>query len=149
MAFLDAPLRRPRLGQRGGAGLVQQRIAFRARDVGGGGDVAGNLLFSADATQGVFGMIGGSGMAMTVAHLGSGAAPVPLDREGNEVLRKYNLFECWPTMLSKYEGGDCDDTDGSADLIEVQMARPYRAAYEARLPALLREPRQARGQRRV
>lgn len=30
------------------------------------------------------------------------------------------------------------------DLVEVQMRRPYRAAYEARLPALLREPREAR-----
>lgn len=27
------------------------------------------------------------------------------------------------------------------DLVEVQMKRPYRAAYEARLPELLREPR--------
>lgn len=27
------------------------------------------------------------------------------------------------------------------DLVEVQMRRPYRAAYEARLPELLREPR--------
>ena len=49
-----------------------------ARQVTSGGDIAGNLLFSADATRGVFGMIGGSGMAMTVAHLGSGAAPAPL-----------------------------------------------------------------------
>lgn len=30
------------------------------------------------------------------------------------------------------------------DLVEVQMKRPYRAAYEARLPELLREPREAR-----
>jgi quinol monooxygenase YgiN len=30
------------------------------------------------------------------------------------------------------------------DLVEVQMKRPYRAEYEARLPELLREPRQAR-----
>jgi quinol monooxygenase YgiN len=30
------------------------------------------------------------------------------------------------------------------DLVEVQMRRPYRAAYEARLPALLRTPREAR-----
>jgi quinol monooxygenase YgiN len=29
------------------------------------------------------------------------------------------------------------------DLVEVQMKRPYRAAYEARLPELLREPRRA------
>jgi quinol monooxygenase YgiN len=28
------------------------------------------------------------------------------------------------------------------DLVEVQMQRPYRAAYEARLPALLERPRQ-------
>ena len=30
------------------------------------------------------------------------------------------------------------------DLVEVQMQRPYRAEYEARLPELLREPREAR-----
>ena len=29
------------------------------------------------------------------------------------------------------------------DLVEVQMKREYRRAYEARLPDLLREPRQA------
>ena len=29
------------------------------------------------------------------------------------------------------------------DVVEVQMKRPYRQAYEARLPDLLREPRQA------
>ncbi|GGG49100.1 antibiotic biosynthesis monooxygenase [Caldovatus sediminis] len=29
------------------------------------------------------------------------------------------------------------------DLVEVQMKRPYRAAYEARLPELLRESRRA------
>lgn len=29
------------------------------------------------------------------------------------------------------------------DLVEVQMRRPYRAAYEARLPELLRDPRRA------
>ncbi|MFC7472771.1 putative quinol monooxygenase [Dankookia sp. GCM10030260] len=28
------------------------------------------------------------------------------------------------------------------DLVEVQMHRPYRAAFEARLPALLERPRQ-------
>lgn len=28
------------------------------------------------------------------------------------------------------------------ELVEVQMHRPYRAAYEARLPALLEQPRQ-------
>ena len=29
------------------------------------------------------------------------------------------------------------------DLVEIQMQRPYRTAYEARLPQLLREPRRA------
>ena len=29
------------------------------------------------------------------------------------------------------------------DLVNVQMKRDYRAAYEARLPDLLREPRRA------
>ncbi|HEX6011858.1 MAG TPA: hypothetical protein VFY87_08680, partial [Geminicoccaceae bacterium] len=29
------------------------------------------------------------------------------------------------------------------DLVDVQMKRGYRAAYEARLPAILREPRRA------
>ena len=29
------------------------------------------------------------------------------------------------------------------DVVEVQMKRPYRRAYEERLPDLLREPRQA------
>jgi quinol monooxygenase YgiN len=29
------------------------------------------------------------------------------------------------------------------DLVEVQMRRPYRSAYEARLPEILREPRRA------
>jgi quinol monooxygenase YgiN len=39
------------------------------------------------------------------------------------------LYETWADMR---------------DLLEVQMRRPYRAAHEARLPALLREPRAPR-----
>jgi eukaryotic-like serine/threonine-protein kinase len=45
-----------------------------ARQVTSSGDSAGNLLFSGDGTRGVFGMIGD----LTLAHLGSGAAPAPL-----------------------------------------------------------------------
>jgi len=44
-----------------------------------------------------------------------------------------------PTLLMLYENwADLDE------LAAVQMKRPYRAAYEARLPALLRTPRHAR-----
>jgi Tol biopolymer transport system component len=53
-----------------------------ARQMTSSGDVAGNLLFSGDGTRGVFGMIGGSGLTMTLAHLGSGAAPAPLPVKG-------------------------------------------------------------------
>jgi quinol monooxygenase YgiN len=43
-----------------------------------------------------------------------------------------------PTRFMLYE--TWADRD---DLVNVQMKRDYRAAYEARLPDLLREPRQA------
>lgn len=43
-----------------------------------------------------------------------------------------------PTRFMLYETW-ADRTD----LVEVQMQRPYRSAYEARLPDLLREPRRA------
>jgi quinol monooxygenase YgiN len=43
-----------------------------------------------------------------------------------------------PTRFMLYETW-ADRTD----LVEVQMKRPYRSAYEARLPELLREPRRA------
>ena len=42
-----------------------------------------------------------------------------------------------PTRFMLYE--TWADRD---DLINVQMKRPYRSAYEARLPEILREPRQ-------
>lgn len=42
---------------------------------------------------------------------------------------RFLLYETWADMR---------------DLLEVQMRRPYRAAHEARLPALLREPRAPR-----
>ena len=41
---------------------------------------------------------------------------------------RFMLYETWASR---------------ADLVEVQMKRAYRAAYEARLPELLREPRRA------
>jgi quinol monooxygenase YgiN len=44
-----------------------------------------------------------------------------------------------PTRFMLYE-----TWAGWDDLANVQMKRGYRAAYEARLPDLLREPRQAR-----
>src|SRR5215217_5703953 len=44
-----------------------------------------------------------------------------------------------PTHFMLYETWADPD-----DLVDVQMKRGYRAAYEARLPNLLREPRQAR-----
>jgi eukaryotic-like serine/threonine-protein kinase len=53
-----------------------------ARQMTSSGDVAGNLLFSGDAMRGVFGMFGESGLTMTLARLGSGAAPVPLPVTG-------------------------------------------------------------------
>ena len=43
-----------------------------------------------------------------------------------------------PTRFMLYETW----TDRT-DPVEVQMKRPYRSAYEARLPDLLREPRRA------
>jgi quinol monooxygenase YgiN len=43
-----------------------------------------------------------------------------------------------PTRFMLYE--TWADRD---DLVEVQMKRDYRGAYEARLPAILREPRRA------
>ncbi|MGQ9367881.1 putative quinol monooxygenase [Azospirillum sp. ST 5-10] len=39
---------------------------------------------------------------------------------------RFMLYETWTDLT---------------EVVEVQMARPYRAAYEARLPELLREPR--------
>jgi hypothetical protein len=46
-----------------------------------------------------------------------------LDREGSEVVRKYNLFDCFPVRYEKYEGGDCDDTaDDSLVEMELQVA---------------------------
>ena len=37
----------------------------------------------------------------------------------------------------------CETWADRTDLVEVQMKRPYRSAYGARLPELLREPRRA------
>jgi len=45
-----------------------------------------------------------------------------LDRAGAEVLRQYNLFECWPVSVTRYDGGDCDDTDPGVELMEVSLA---------------------------
>jgi quinol monooxygenase YgiN len=43
-----------------------------------------------------------------------------------------------PTRFMLYE--TWADRD---DLVEIQMKRPYRRSYEARLPEILREPRRA------
>ena len=49
-----------------------------------------------------------------------------------------------PTRFMLYE--TWADRD---DLVEVQMRREYRSAYEARLPEILREPRRAEVWRRL
>ena len=49
-----------------------------------------------------------------------------------------------PTRFMLYE--TWADRD---DLVDVQMGRAYRSAYEARLPAILREPRRAEVWRRL
>lgn len=44
-----------------------------------------------------------------------------LDREGNEVLREYNLFDCFPTSYRNYEPEDCDDTAEDWVTLEIQV----------------------------
>lgn len=51
------------------------------------------------------------------------------------------------TILHQAPGDPCrfllyETWTDRRDLVEVQMHRPYRAAFEARLPALLERPRQ-------
>ena len=126
--------------------VLKAAATARAAAVGGS-FVAGRSVTAADTGAGP----GGRGPAVVVVvslHVKPGheeeflrlVAPVldAMRHEATFVNAALHQDPDDPTRFMLYE--TWADRD---DLVGVQMKRDYRAAYEARLPALLREPRRA------